>query len=194
MAKQKYNPLIKHGFQEVSGGGAVEYPTGIWTNFQDNIFATTTNVFNNEVQGVVVEIKAKATTNKVRIRVQTANAGQSAVAGIYKFNGTLFELVGQAIGTFDLGVAAVQELSYAANLELEPGIYAPVIHMSANTTIEAISLNAAKNVFGYANTMGVTSYKNMLRVAGAYTGTLPATLANNVIPSSLVSQILHNII
>ena len=186
-------------FFELGGGGGIEYPISVgnenWQNFQDNLYATTTNVFNTGIQGPVVEIRSKVTTNKVRIRVQTANAGQTAVAGIYKYNGTTWDLQAQAVGTFDLGVNAVQELSYAANLVLDVGIYVTVIHMSANTTVEAITVNAQKNIFGYANTMGATSYRNYFNFTAAYTGVLPANIASNpVAASSLAPQILHNII
>jgi len=188
--KQRINPFTGN-IDLLGEPSGKEYLAGTWQNFFGNIGGTVNNAFNTNIQGGVFEIEKETTVSKVRVRVQTANPTHTAILGIYKWNGASWDLVVQAPGTIDLGLAVVQEITYTTPVVLAPGIYLSAIQMSSTSTLEGVGVAAQHTVFGFQSTMGATSYRNNVSQATTYTGTLLANLTGAVQAVSTIPQIIY---
>lgn len=191
-------------FELVSGGGGTimsGYESDSYHAFINAYSAANTNfvITPNKIEGIVVEIKYPCTLESARIRVTSAVAG-SAIVGLYKYDVDLeaWELVAQTDPTspFNLGVASQQEVSYAAPVDVEPGIYASVILADSAASIYNLRRPAGSTYFGYNGTIGTTSDRSYANLSLTYTSILPSApvLAVNYRSGGLAPLLLHKTI
>jgi len=189
-------------FFELEGGSIMSgYESDSYHAFINAYSSANTNfvITPNKIEGIVVEIKYPCTLESASIRDTSAVAG-SAIVGLYKYDVDLdtWELVAQTDPTspFNLGVASQQEVSYAAPVDVEPGIYASVILADSAATIYSLTRPAGSTYFGFNGTIGTTSDRSYANLILSYTSILPSApvLAVNYRSGGLAPLLLHKTI
>lgn len=175
--------LLKNSFffDTTTGVGNVSfpgYPSGSFQSFASNSIAPSAQLLTaNALYGGVVWVRTETVITDFSINITVGAAG-SSVAGLYKWNGTGWELVVQSPSGSPFNNATTGEQTRAITpTTIEAGIYATCILSNSAPTMFHQGLASYMNFYGNARPITAASYRNIAFLATTYTATLPATPA-----------------